>query len=48
MIGIGRKTILRDVFLHAWWKLSWDDLNFELLSIKFAVTQDEMEDFNYL
>lgn len=48
MIWIGRKTILWDVFLHAWWKLSWDNLNFELLSINFAVTQDEMEDFKYL
>lgn len=44
MVWIGRKKISRDVFHFSRWKLSWDNLTFELLDIIFSVTIDERED----
>lgn len=36
---IGSKQISKDAFHHSRWKLSWNNLNFELLGIKFLVTR---------
>lgn len=47
MVWIGRKKISRDVFHFSRWKLSWDNLTFELLDIIFSVTIDEREDKLY-
>lgn len=38
----------KDLFYHSRWKLSWNNLNFEHLDIKFSVTLDAMEELNYL
>lgn len=48
MVWIGSKKFSKDVFHHSRWKLSWNNLNFELLGIKFSVKLDEMEELNYL
>ena len=48
MVWIGSKKFSKEVFHHSRWKLSWNNLNFELLGIKFSVTLDEMEELNYL
>lgn len=47
MVWIGRKKISRDVFHFSRWKLSWDNLTFELLDIIFSVTIDKREDKLY-
>lgn len=46
-VRIDSKTFPMVFFYQSRWKLSWDNLTFELLGIKFSVTLKEMENYNY-
>lgn len=46
-VWIDNKTFPMDLFYQSRWKLSWDNLTFEQLCIKFSVTLKEMENYNY-
>lgn len=47
MVWIGSKKFLKEIFYYLRWKFDWNNINFDLLGIKFLINLDDMINLNY-